>query len=157
MVLVVNDSIKNLVSLGKNVSIPDSPEKYILEKVNNPHLDVDYNIRFTCPEFTSICPITSQPDFAHIVIDYVPGEFIVESKSLKLFLFSFRNHGSFHEDCTVFIAKKIIDSIKPKWLRIAGYWYPRGGIPIDVFYATSTQPEKVWIPDQLVPTYRGRG
>lgn len=128
----------------------------ILQNVPNPHLDVDYAIKFSCPEFTSICPITGQPDFAHLVIDYVPNKKIIESKSLKLYLFSFRNHGAFHEDCTVQIAKDIISCIKPKWLRIGGYWYPRGGIPIDIFFQTSAPPKNVWIQDQAVPAYRGR-
>ena len=111
----------------------------------------------SAPEFTSLCPITGAPDFAHLVIDYVPGETIVESKSLKLFLGSFRNHGAFHEDCTVGIGQRLFDEMKPKWLRIGGYWYPRGGIPIDVFWQSGESPKGVWIPDQAVPGYRGRG
>jgi 7-cyano-7-deazaguanine reductase len=114
-------------------------------------------IRFTCPEFTSLCPVTGQPDFAHIVIDYVPDELIVESKSLKLFMHSFRNHAGFHEDCTVGIGERLVVEMKPKWLRIGGYWYPRGGIPIDVFYQHGMVPEGMWIPEQGVPNYRGRG
>jgi 7-cyano-7-deazaguanine reductase len=114
-------------------------------------------VRFTAPEFTSLCPMTGQPDFAHLVIDYVPKEWLVESKSLKLFLTSFRNHGAFHEDCTVSIGKRLVELLAPKWLRIGGYWYPRGGIPIDVFYQTGDVPKGVWIPDQAVPSYRGRG
>ena len=116
-----------------------------------------YNVRFTAPEFTSLCPMTGQPDFAHIVIDYIPGDFLVESKSLKLFLQSFRNHGAFHEDCSVYIAKRLVELLQPKWLRIGAYWYPRGGIPIDVFWQTGPAPEGVWLPDQGVATYRGRG
>lgn len=143
--------------LGKKASIAASPEKAKLEYVNNPHPDVDYVIRFTCPEFTSLCPVTGQPDFAHIVIDYVPGKKIVESKSLKLFLFAFRNHQGFHEDCTVGIAKRLIKEMQPKWLRIGGYWYPRGGIPIDIFFEKGTLPKGVTVPDQGVATYRGRG
>jgi 7-cyano-7-deazaguanine reductase len=131
--------------------------KEILQKVKNPHLDVDYVVRFSCPEFTSICPITSQPDFAHLVIDYVPDKSIVESKSLKLYLFSYRNHGAFHEDCTVQIAKDIIATIKPKWLRIGGYWYPRGGIPIDVFFQSGKLPKDIWLKEQEVGNYKGRG
>jgi 7-cyano-7-deazaguanine reductase len=129
----------------------------ILEKVANPHSDVDYLVRFTCPEFTSICPITSQPDFAHLVIDYAPDKSIIESKSLKLYLFSYRNHGAFHEDCTVQIAKDIINLIKPKWLRIGGYWYPRGGIPIDIFFQNGKLPKDLWAPNQEVLSYKGRG
>ena len=92
------------------------------------------------PEFTSLCPVTGQPDFAHLVIDYVPGDWLVELKSLKLYLDSFRNHGAFHEDCTVAIGKRLAALLEPKWLRIGGYWYPRGGIPIDVFWQTGKLP-----------------
>jgi 7-cyano-7-deazaguanine reductase len=143
--------------LGKQVAGFDAPEKAIIEIVPNPHAGTDYAIRFTCPEFTSLCPITGQPDFAHMVIDYVPDAGIIESKSLKLFMASFRNHGAFHEDCTVGIAKRLITEAKPKWLRIGGYWYPRGGIPIDVFFQHGTLPEGVWIPSANVRPYRGRG
>lgn len=146
----------DLKQLGKKTALPKSPDKAVLEAVNNPHIDVDYNVRFSCPEFTSLCPLTGAPDFAHIVIDYVPNKKILESKSLKLFLNSFRNHGDFHEACTIYIAKRIIKEIKPKWLRIGGYWYPRGGIPIDIFYQTSEPPEGVFIPEQGVENYRGR-
>ncbi len=123
----------------------------------NGNAGTDYVVRFTAPEFTSLCPMTGQPDFAHIVIDYIPGDWLVESKSLKLFLFSFRNHGAFHEDCSVYIAKRIVELLDPKWLRIGAYWYPRGGIPIDVFWQTGEPPKGVWLPDQGVATYRGRG
>jgi len=143
--------------LGRDVPLPSSPGEAVLDRVPNPHPNELYVSRFTCPEFTSICPVTGQPDFAHLVIDYVPDEFIVESKSLKLFLGSFRNHGAFHEDCTVAIAKRIVAAIAPRWLRIGGYWYPRGGIPIDVFWQTSDPPEGLWLPDQGVQPYRGRG
>ncbi|MPV85337.1 preQ(1) synthase [Ostreibacterium oceani] len=148
---------ESLTQLGGETQLPQSPETAVLEAVPNPQATMDYVVRFTAPEFTSLCPITGQPDFAHIVIDYVPDQKLVESKSLKLFLGSFRNHGAFHEDCTVSIAKRLIDEIQPKWLRIGGYWYPRGGIPIDVFYQTGEPPKGVFIPDQGVPTYRGRG
>jgi 7-cyano-7-deazaguanine reductase len=147
----------SLSQLGSNTKAPESPEAAIIETVKNPKAGTDYLVRFVCPEFTSICPITSQPDFAHLVIDYVPDELLVESKSLKLYLASFRNHGAFHEDCTVSIALRIVSETKPKWLRIGGYWYPRGGIPIDVFYQTGEPPKNVWIPDQGVPPYKGRG
>ena len=148
---------ETLTQLGASSKIPASPDVAVLETVPNPHQETDYLIRFACPEFTSLCPITGQPDFAHIVIDYVPEAVIVESKSLKLFLASFRNHGAFHEDCTLTIAKRIVEVTEPKWLRIGGYWYPRGGIPIDVFWQTGTAPEGLWIPDQGVAPYRGRG
>ncbi len=145
------------VKPGKETAIPSEPTAAILDRVPNPHPDTRYVARFTAPEFTSLCPVTGQPDFAHLVIDYVPAEWLVESKSLKLYLFSFRNHGAFHEGCTVEIGKALADLLKPHWLRIGGYWYPRGGIPIDVFWQTGPVPEGLWIPDQGVPTYRGRG
>lgn len=148
---------RNLKQLGAASTLPESPEVAELERVQNPQADVAYNVRFTAPEFTSLCPMTGQPDFAHLVIDYVPGEWLVESKSLKLYLGSFRNHGAFHEDCTVSIARRLVDLLAPQWLRIGGYWYPRGGIPIDVFYQTGPCPKDLWIPDQGVPPYRGRG
>ena len=154
---MTQDIYQNLTQLGGKTPLPQSPEQATLERVPNPQAGVDYLVRFTAPEFTSMCPITGAPDFAHLMIDYVPGDWLVESKSLKLFLGSFRNHGAFHEDCTVAIARRLVDEIKPKWLRIGGYWYPRGGIPIDVFYQTGTPPTNVWIPDQGVAPYRGRG
>lgn len=148
---------KKLTQLGRAVAQPSSPDKAKLESVPNPHTDADYLVRFTAPEFTTLCPITGQPDFAHFVIDYVPGKSLVESKSLKLYLASFRNVGSFHEDTTLAIAKRIVAAIKPKFLRIAGYWYPRGGMPIDVFWQTGKLPSGVWLPDTGVASYRGRG
>jgi 7-cyano-7-deazaguanine reductase len=144
------------MQLGKSVAIPQSPEEATLDRVPNPHPGTDYVARFTCPEFTSICPVTGQPDFGILVIDYVPGKWLVESKSLKLYLTSFRNHGAFHEDCTVGIGKKLVGLLKPRWFRIGGYWYPRGGIPIDVFWQTGTLPKNVFLPDQGVAAYRGR-
>lgn len=149
--------VSGLSQLGAQVASPESPDKAVLEKVPNGNAGTDYVVRFTAPEFTSLCPMTGQPDFAHIVIDYIPGDFLVESKSLKLFLHSFRNHGAFHEDCSVYIAKRLVDLLQPKWLRIGAYWYPRGGIPIDVFWQTGAPPEGVWLPEQGVATYRGRG
>ena len=148
---------RNLTQLGAKSALPESPEKAVLEKVANPHPRDIYLVRFTAPEFTTLCPITGQPDFAHLVIDYVPGEWLVESKSLKLYLGAFRNHGGFHEECTVAIAKRLVATLQPRWLRIGGYWYPRGGMPIDVFYQTGTPPEGLWLPDQGVAPYRGRG
>ncbi|WP_407473677.1 preQ(1) synthase [Sulfitobacter sp. PM12] len=147
----------DLQQLGGKTELPASPEKAMLEKVANPQADVDYCVRFTAPEFTSLCPMTGQPDFAHLVIDYVPDQYLVESKSLKLYLGAFRNHGAFHEDCTVSIGRRLVELLSPRWLRIGGYWYPRGGIPIDVFWQTGETPKSVWIPDQGVPPYRGRG
>ena len=151
------DIYSGLQQLGGTTRIPASPADAVLERVANPQADVSYKVRFTAPEFTSLCPMTGQPDFAHLVIDYVPGDWLIESKSLKLYLFSFRNHGAFHEDCTVSIARRLIDFLAPQWLRIGGYWYPRGGIPIDVYYQSGEKPADVWIPDQDVPGYRGRG
>lgn len=150
-------TVAGLTQLGQPVALPDSPDEATLERVGNPHPDTLYLIRFAAPEFTSLCPITGQPDFAHLVIDYVPKDYIVESKSLKLFLSSFRNYGAFHETCTVGIGKRLVECLAPVWLRIGGYWYPRGGIPIDVFWQTGQPPENVWLPDQGVAPYRGRG
>ncbi|MDR3519120.1 MAG: preQ(1) synthase [Azospirillaceae bacterium] len=146
-----------LTQLGQATAQPATPDEAVLERVANPHPGSPYLVRFTCPEFTSLCPITGQPDFAHLVIDYVPGDWLVESKSLKLFLTSFRNHGAFHEGCTVAIGKRLVTVLAPAWLRIGGYWYPRGGIPIDVFFQTGAPPDGIWLLDQGVPPYRGRG
>ena len=146
-----------LTQLGQPTRLPASPEEAVLERVPAPHQDLRYCVRFTAPEFTSLCPVTTQPDFAQLVIDYAPGDWLIESKSLKLYLGAFRNHGAFHEDCTVAIGRKIVEVAEPKWLRIGGYWYPRGGIPIDVFWQTGAPPEGLWLPDQGVPAYRGRG
>ncbi len=148
---------KSLTLLGRSETrLPTSPSQARLETFPNP-AKRSYRIRFETAEFTSLCPVTGQPDFAHLVIDYVPGQWLLESKSLKLYVASFRNHGAFHEDCTVMIGKRIAAEIKPKWLRIGGYWYPRGGIPIDVFWQTGKLPNGMWIPDQGVAPYRGRG
>jgi 7-cyano-7-deazaguanine reductase len=142
--------------LGRKVALPASPDEAKLDRVGNPHSDVNYIARFMAPEFTSLCPVTGQPDFAHIVIDYLPDAWLVESKSLKLYLASFRNHGAFHEDCTLRIGKDLVALLAPRWFRIGAYFYPRGGMPIDVFWQTGTLPEGVWLPDQGVPPYRGR-
>ena len=149
--------ITGVTLLGGATAIPESPEKAVLERVANPHPDTAYVARFAAPEFTSLCPVTGQPDFAHLVIDYVPADWLVESKSLKLYLASFRNHGAFHEDCTVAIGKRLTTLLEPAYLRIGGYWYPRGGIPIDVFWQTGKPPEALWLPDTGVAPYRGRG
>ena len=148
---------QDLTRLGRETPIPASPDEARLETVPDPGAGETYLVRFTVPEFTTLCPITGQPDFAHLVIDYVPAERIVESKSLKLFLASFRNHGAFHEACTMEVARRIVVAAQPRWLRIGGYWYPRGGIPIDVFYQTGEPPEGLWLPAQGVEPYRGRG
>jgi 7-cyano-7-deazaguanine reductase len=143
--------------LGRQTPLPISPEEAQLDRVPNPHADTDYLARFTAPEFTSLCPVTGQPDFATLVIDYVPDRWLVESKSLKLYLGAFRNHGAFHEDCTVGIGRRLVALLEPRWLRIGGYWYPRGGIPIDVFWQTAEPLKSVWLPEQGVAPYRGRG
>jgi len=148
---------RELKLLGMHAKLPASPEAAVLERVANPHPGTPYLVRFTCPEFTALCPVTGQPDFAHLVIDYVPGDFLVESKSLKLYLGAFRNHGAFHEDCTLAIARRLVETLTPQWLRIGGYWYPRGGMPIDVFYQTGAPPVGLWLPEQGVAPYRGRG
>ena len=146
-----------VTQLGKSVALPELPDQAELERVANPHSDTRYVARFTAPEFTCLCPVTGQPDFAHFVIDYVPKKWLIESKSLKLYLASFRNHGAFHEDCTVAIGKRIASLIEPHYLRIGGYWFPRGGMPIDVFWQVGTLPYGIWLPDQGVTPYRGRG
>ena len=146
-----------LKQLGEHSPLPASPDEAVLERVPNPHPDSDYCTRFTCPEFTSLCPVTGQPDFAHLVIDCVPKGWLVESKSLKLYLASFRNHGAFHEDYTLAIGKRLLELLEPKFIRIGGYWYPRGGMPIDVFWQHGDCPKNVWLPDQGVAPYRGRG
>ena len=154
---MTDPSPTGLTQLGAHTTLPDNPEVAVLERVANATAGTHYLVRFTCPEFTSLCPITGQPDFAHLVIDYIPRDWIVESKSLKLYLGSYRNHGAFHETCTLQIAQRLIGTLDPVWLRIGGYWYPRGGMPIDVFYQTGTPPDGVWIPPQDVAPYRGRG
>ena len=146
-----------LTQLGRPTRQPESPAEAKLERVPNPHADTDYVARFTCPEFTTLCPVTGQSDFAHLVIDYVPGDWLVESKSLKLYLASYRNHPGFHEGCTLDVAKELVELLDPRWLRIGGYWYPRGGMPIDVFWQTDTPPDGIWLPDTGVAPYRGRG
>ncbi len=147
----------DLTQLGQPTIWPQSPDEAKLERVPAPAQGKHYVVRFAAPEFTSLCPITSQPDFAHLVIDYIPSEWLVESKSLKLFLASFRNHGAFHEACTMQIAARLVELLAPVWFRIGAYWYPRGGIPIDVFWQSGAPPDGAWVPEQGVPGYRGRG
>ena len=150
-------SYRHLTVLGQHAVQPDNPAAALLERVANPATDKRYLVRLTCPEFTSLCPLTGQPDFAYVMIDYIPKDWIVESKSFKLLMGSYRNHGTFHEACTTEIASKLVTLLDPIWLRIGAYWYPRGGIPIDVFWQSGTPPAGVWIPTQDVPAYRGRG
>lgn len=147
----------NLTQLGRPTPIPANPDAAVLETVPNPAPGQNYVIRFVCPEFTSLCPLTGQPDFAHVVIDYIAGASIVESKSLKLYFAAFRNHGAFHEACTMQIAQRLIAVLNPGWLRIGAYWYPRGGMPIDIFWQSGAPPDGAWIPAQDVAPYRGRG
>ena len=148
---------KTTPQLGRPVAMPASPDDAVLDRVPNPQAGARYVARFTFPEFTSICPVTGQPDFGILVIDYVPEKWLVESKSLKLYLQSFRNHGAFHEDCTVAIGRRIVELLKPQWFRIGGYFNPRGGMPIDVFWQTGAPPEGIFLPEQGVSLYRGRG
>ena len=152
----MND-LTHLTQLGQPTTVAASPGEAVLERVPNPEPGQAYLVRFTAPEFTSLCPLTGQPDFAHIVLDYVPGGWLVESKSLKFYLASFRNHGAFHEACTMQIATRLVALLEPGWLRIGAYWYPRGGMPIDVFWQTGAPPAGLWVPDQGVASYRGRG
>jgi 7-cyano-7-deazaguanine reductase len=147
----------DLTLLGRRASPPAKPDAATLERVPNPAIGRNYLVRLTCPEFTTLCPLTGQPDFAHIVADYIPRNWIVESKSFKLLMGSYRSHGIFHEACTMEIAARLVAILDPVWLRIGAYWYPRGGIPIDVFWQSGTAPDDVWIPRQDVPGYRGRG
>jgi 7-cyano-7-deazaguanine reductase len=157
MVMRSKKNYGGLTQLGRLAKFPDDPDKAVIERVPNPHPKRTYLVRFTCPEFTMLCPVTGQPDFAHIVMDYVPRRWLLESKSMKLFLGAFRNQNGFHEDCTVGIGERLVKELAPRWLRIAGYWYPRGGIPIDVFWQTGTPPAGLWLPDTGVAPFRGRG
>ncbi len=148
---------KHLTQLGRPAALPASPDKAVLETVPNPYPRALYLVRFVQPEFTTLCPMTGQPDFAHLVIDYAPRTRLVESKSLKLYLGSFRNHTGFHEQSTLDIGHRLAKALAPRWLRIGGYWYPRGGMPIDVFWQTGAPPKALWLPATGVANYRGRG
>lgn len=129
-----DDTLKNITLLGnQNVKYSMDYDPLVLETFTNKHVDNDYFVKFNCPEFTSLCPITGQPDFATIYISYVPDVLMVESKSLKLYLFSFRNHGDFHEDCINKIMKDLIRLMKPKYIEVWGKFTPRGGISIDPY------------------------
>jgi len=146
-----------LTALGRKTRLPSSPQAAKLDTVPAPNAGTLYLVRFTCPEFTSLCPVTGQPDFAHLVIDYVPKALILESKSLKLYLSSFRNHAAFHEACTTDIGLRLLRELDAHWLRICGFWYPRGGIPIDVIFQSGPPPVGIFVPDPGVSPYRGRG
>src|SRR3954469_21645407 len=147
----------DLSHLGHSSPLPASPEEATLDYVPTPRTGRPYLVRFAAPEFTALCPVTGQPDFAHLVIDYAPGATIVESKSLKLFLGAFRNHAGFHEDVTIGIGQRLAAEMKPLWLRIGGYLYSRGGLADGVFLQMGAPPQALWVPDQGVASYRGRG
>jgi 7-cyano-7-deazaguanine reductase len=144
-----------LTQLRKRVKTPGAPEKAVLETFENPHPGTVYAVRLTAPEFTTLCPVTGQPDFATIVVDYVPSGLLVESKSFKLFLGSFRNHGTFHEDCTVYIHNRLKDALDPKFIRVSGLWNARGGIAIDVVVETGVLPPSCTLLPAGKTTYRG--
>ncbi|SRR5690625_2317549 len=129
-----NDKLKDLTLLGnRDVKYPFDYAPDILEAFPNDHPERDYFVKFNCPEFTTLCPMTNQPDFATIYISYIPDQKMVESKSLKLYLFSFRNHGSFHEDCMNTIMNDLIDLLEPRYIEVLGKFMPRGGISIDPY------------------------
>jgi len=128
------ENLKDLTLLGANgVDYPMTYTPSVLETFDNKHINNDYFVKFNCPEFTSLCPITNQPDFAKIYISYIPDVLMVESKSLKLYLFSFRNHGDFHEDCINIIMKDLVNLMNPRYLEVWGKFTPRGGISIDPY------------------------
>src|ERR1700679_3359625 len=145
-----------LTQLGREARGFASPGEAVLDCVPNPQPGALSLPRFTAPASPPFSPVSGQPHFARLVIDYAPDAWLIESKSLKLYLGAFRNHGAFHEDCTLAVAKKVVEVAQPTWLRIGGYWYPRGGIPIDVFWQTGAPPDGLWLPDQGVEAYRGR-
>lgn len=131
----------NLTHLGKQSPIERDPAKVVLDRIPNPQAGLLYYCRFTVPEFTSTCPATGQPDFATLIIDYVPDKYLVESKSLKLYMFAHRDHGAFHEDVTVSIGKRLAEELDPHWFRIAGFFNGRGGISIDVVWEAGKRPD----------------
>ena len=125
------DDLKSLGNQNTKYDLMYNPG--VLEKIPNAHSENDYFIKFNCPEFTSLCPKTGQPDFATIYISYIPDQYIVESKSLKLYLFSYRNHGDFHEDCVNMIMKDLIKLLSPRYIEVWGKFFPRGGLSIDPY------------------------
>jgi len=130
----MNNHIPGLTHLGSaGTQYATDYDPGVLEAFDNRHPDLDYMVKFNCPEFTSLCPITNQPDFATIYINYIPAEKMVESKSLKLYLFSFRNHGGFHEDCVNVILKDLRELMQPRFIEVQGKFTPRGGISIDPY------------------------
>lgn len=164
--------MNNSLMLGRKVDLPSSPDEATLDVVpapmnndtndpgNYPYkvgISSQYLVRFSCPEFTSLCPVTGQPDFAHIVIDYLPNKLLVESKALKLFLGAFRNHAEFHEACACRIGQRIMIAAEPQWLRVAAFFYPRGGIPIDIFWEDGDRSRlRMPVPPIDISTYRAR-
>lgn len=135
---------EGLTKLGSgNTEYKIEYDKGLLEKFSNKHPGNDYFVKFNCPEFTSLCPITGQPDYATIYISYIPDEYLVESKSLKLYMVSFRNHGDFHEDVINVIMKDLIELLDPKYIEVWGKFLPRGGISIDP-YANYGKPGTKW-------------
>lgn len=136
----------DLTQLGRKAKRPKSPEKAVLETFPNANPGLDYLVRLTAAEFTSMCPVTGQPDFATIVVDYVPGDRLVESKSFKLFLGSFRNYGTFQEDCTAYIHNRLKEAMEPRFIRVTGLWNARGGIAIDVVVETGSLPPGCAVP-----------
>src|SRR5208337_1017659 len=145
----------DLTQLGNRAKIAGTPQEAILETFQNAHPGTDYVVRLTAPEFTCVCPITNQPDFAAIVVDYVPSDLLVESKSLKLFLGSFRNWGTFHEDCTVYIHNRLKEAMSPKFIRVSGLWNARGGIAIDVVVESGILPPSCTLLPLGKTDYRG--
>ena len=137
---------KNKV-LGKSIIVPKSPEGFKFDLIKNSNKKLVFNIRLSVSEFTSICPVTKQPDFGILIIDYVPKNWLVESKSFKTYIHSYRNYGIFHEDVVMKIGVELFKTMKPVWFRIAGYFAPRGGIPIDVFWQSSKKPKNLEIPE----------
>jgi len=144
-----------LTQLGRPVDCPQNPDDAVLETFPNPHPGSLYVVRLTAPELTSLCPITGQPDFGVLVVDYVPADNLVESKSFKLFLGSFRNHGAFHEACTVYIHNRLRDALNPHFLRVVGLWNARGGITIDVVKQSGRLPEGCETLPLVKTAYRG--
>jgi len=134
----------------------DFAEFGIKTKIANPRKGKDYTVRFIAPEFVSVCPLTQQPDSAYLMIDYIPDSWLIESKALKFYLRSFSRKALLREDCALTIGEKLVNLLEPHWLRIGSYWYPRGGIPIDVFWQTGEPPKAVWIPEQNVAPYHVR-
>lgn len=145
----------SFTQLGHQVETPTSPAQALLETFANPHPGVDYVVRLSAPEFTSLCPVTGQPDFATIIVDYAPQDLLVESKSFKLFIGSFRNHGAFHEDCTVYIHNRLLQALQPQYIRVVGLWYARGGVSIDVTVQTGALPGSCYLLPLEKVSYRG--